>query len=324
MPATIYLLDDGYKYPQPSKQRNILWNKLPSFMNPSRSKYILHLQVKKMPSYLNRTRLVPPHNFQINDTFILGYKCGPTRYVSPSLFLDPSDFCSIALPEEVIPKCCVSFSVYYNESLIPIHTCACGYDRFEINYIDATAPANLFLSDALPIPFENRTNKAIACTRTKHLHYLQPEPCPDFSGASIHWHVKSNHANGWNAKITLFNWGEIDFSNWFVVMQFGKVIPGFETMYSFNGTSLNGSHKTILCRISMAKPERDPRVTGRQEPVIFFTREKTSEINIVVGGKFPTRVFFNGGECTFPVVLPYRAPRISLVTSNWGFCFRFL
>ncbi|KAI3861828.1 hypothetical protein MKW92_041644 [Papaver armeniacum] len=232
---------------------------LPPSMDPSKSISMFQLQVQKMPPFLNRTVLVPPHNFQIKgSTFNPDFKCGSPIFVTPSLFRHPSGLpvnetavaswqivCNIAPAEEATPKCCVSVSAFYNESVIPCQTCACGCNR-PSSTCNANAPANLLPPDALPVPFDNRTDMAIAWARSKHLQYSRPEPCPDFCGVSIHWNLKSNHTNGWSASITVFNWGETNFADWYVAVQFRKAIVGFETMHPFNCTAFNGSDDTIF------------------------------------------------------------------------------
>ena len=32
-------------------------------------------------------------------------------------------------------------------------------------------------------------------------------PCPDNCGISLNWHVNSGYADGWSARVTVFNWG---------------------------------------------------------------------------------------------------------------------
>ncbi|KAI3973254.1 hypothetical protein MKW92_001494 [Papaver armeniacum] len=218
---------------------------LPPSMDPSKS--------------ISMTVLVPPHNFQIEgSTFNPDFKCGSPIFVTPSLFRHPSGLpvnetavaswqivCNIAPAEEATPKCCVSVSAFYNESVIPCQTCACGCNR-PSSTCNANAPANLLPPNALPVPFDNRTDMAIAWARRKHLQYSRPEPCADFCGISIHWHLKSNHSKGWSASITVFNWGETNFADWFVAVQFRKAIVGFETMHPINSTAFNGSDDTIF------------------------------------------------------------------------------
>lgn len=315
---------------------------LPPSMDPSRSTSIFQLQVKKMPPYLNKTDLVPPQNFQINGTLNPDFKCGSPIRVSPSLFPDSSGLpinktavsswqvvCNITQPKDASPKCCVSFSAFYNESVIPCKTCACGCPKNPSSTCSTTAPARLLPSDALLVPFDNRTLKARAWAAIKHLPISEPAPCPDNCGVSINWHVNSDYAKGWSARITLFNWGETNFADWFAAMQFRKAVPGFEKTYSFNGTALNGSENTIFMQglpglnylvgeVDGAKPEKDPRVPGKQQSVISFSKKKTPGLDIVAGDGFPTKVFFNGEECSLPSVLPSSASIISSVKSIWA------
>lgn len=53
-----------------------------------------------------------------------------------------------------------------------------------------------------------------------------------------------------------------------------------------------------------ANPQKDPRVPGKQQSVISFTKKLTTGVNISGGDGFPTKVFFNGEECSLPKVLP--------------------
>ncbi|KAI3943044.1 hypothetical protein MKW92_000054 [Papaver armeniacum] len=318
---------------------------LPPSMDPSKSIPMFQLQVQKMPPFLNRTVLVPPLNFQIKgSTFNPDFKCGSPIFVTPSLFRHPSGLpvnetavaswqivCNIAPAEEATPKCCVSVSAFYNESVIPCQTCACGCNR-PSSTCNANAPANLLPPNALPVPFDNRTDMAIAWARRKHLQYSRPEPCPDFCGISIHWHLKSNHSKGWSASITVFNWGETNFADWFVAVQFRKAIAGFETMHPFNGTAFNGSVDTIFLQgmegsnylageVDGANPARDIRVPGIQQSIISFTvTEKTPR---VARDEFPAKVLFNGAECALPVVFPSGAPRIGWLAGIWVFVLGF-
>ncbi|KAI3960195.1 hypothetical protein MKW98_016919 [Papaver atlanticum] len=285
---------------------------LPPSMDPSRSTSIFQLTVKKMPPYLNRTDLAAPQNFQIKGTPNAHYKCESPGHVTPSLFPDSSGLlvnktavaswqvlCNITQPKDATPKCCVSFSAFYDDSVIPCKTCACGCPKNPSLTCNTTAPARLLPPDALLVPFDNRTEK-------------------DNCGVSINWHVNSDYAKGWSARITLFNWGETSFVDWFVALQFRKAVPGFEKTYSFNGTALNGSDNTIFMHgleglnylvgeVDGSRPEKDPRVPGKQQSVISFSKKNTPGLHITAGDGFPRRVIFNGEECLLPGILPSKA-----------------
>ena len=50
----------------------------------------------------------------------------------------------------------------------------------------------------------------------------------------------------------------------------------------------------------MGKPRKNPRVPGTQQSVLMFTKKTTPGIKVARGDGFPTKVFFNGEECSLP------------------------
>uniref|UniRef100_A0A2P2PK69 Uncharacterized protein MANES_03G201100 n=1 Tax=Rhizophora mucronata TaxID=61149 RepID=A0A2P2PK69_RHIMU len=301
---------------------------LSPLMDPSKSTSVFQMHVYKMPPDLNRSVLVPPQNWKINGTLNPDYQCGPPVRVSPSQFEDPSGLpsnstafaswqvvCNITHPKGVSPKCCVSFSSYYSDSIIPCRTCACGCPSNRARTCNATAPAVLLPSQALLVPYENRTAMAVAWANLKHLTVPNPMPCGDNCGVSINWHVNTDYTRGWSARITLFNWGDTAFADWFTAVQFDKAAPGFQEAYSFNGSSLTDVNNTIfltgrpglnylVAETDGANPQNDLRVPGKQQSVISFTKKNTPGLNVAAGDGFPTKVFFNGEECSLPSRYP--------------------
>ncbi|XP_022723170.1 COBRA-like protein 7 [Durio zibethinus] len=303
---------------------------LPPTMDPSKSSSVFQMQVFKMPPDLNRTELYPPQNWKINGTLNPDYSCGPPVRVSPSQFPDPSGLpsnttavaswqvvCNITQPKGASPKCCVSFSSYYNDSVVPCRTCACGCPSNTALTCITNAPAVLLPPEALLVPFDNRTAMAKAWADLKHLTVPNPMPCGDNCGVSINWHVYTDYSGGWSARITIFNWDETAFPDWFAAVQMDKATPGFQKMYSFNGSTLelNGVNNTIfmqgltglnylVAETDGANPQKDPRVPGKQQTVISFTKKSTPGINVAAGDGFPSKVFFNGEECALPSALP--------------------
>ncbi|PKA52614.1 COBRA-like protein 10 [Apostasia shenzhenica] len=301
---------------------------LPPTMDPSRSKAVFQIQVFKLPPDLNRTALYPPQNWQISGVVNPNYKCGAPIRVSPAEFPDPSGLnsetialaswqiaCNITQHKARTSRCCVSFSAYYNDSAVPCSTCACGCPQ-EDAICDPNAPAMLLPSDALLVPFVNRTAKAMAWAHIKHLPSPQPLPCGDNCGVSINWHLFSDYKTGWTARITLFNWDDYTFRDWFAAVEMGKrVAEGYENVYSFNGTMMNDGNIVFmqgLPGLNYLMPEvdgkrpSDPRVPGKQQSVISF-KKKTPGINIRAGDGFPTKVLFNGEECALPEAIPTSA-----------------
>ncbi|XP_010938333.2 COBRA-like protein 7 [Elaeis guineensis] len=301
---------------------------LPASMDPSQSSSAFQVQVYKMPPDLNRTDLYPPHNWKISgSTLNPDYACGQPIRVSPALFPDPSGLesntsaiaswqvvCNISTPKAAKPKCCVSFSTYYNDSAVPCKTCACGcLANGGGRTCNATAPALLLPPEALLVPFDNRTATALAWAEIKHFNVPRPMPCGDNCGVSINWHINTDYSRGWSARMTLFNWEEVNFADWFVAVEMGKAYDGYEDTYSFNGTKM-GNHTIfmqglpglnyLVAEMDGANPETDPRVPGKQQSVISFTKRTTPGINVAGGDGFPSKVFFNGEECSLPDIIP--------------------
>ncbi|KAK9068369.1 hypothetical protein SSX86_012482 [Deinandra increscens subsp. villosa] len=303
---------------------------LPPTMDPSKSKSAFQLEVFKMPPDINRSELVPPQNFKINGRLNPDYKCGPPVRVSPSKFPDPSGLpgstavsswqvvCNITQAKGSSPRCCVSFSAYFNESIIPCPTCACGCPSSTSSQTcSTTAPALFLPAQALLVPFENRTTLSTAWASIQRRNVPNPLPCGDHCGVSLNWHLLTDYRGGWSARVTLFNWDETSFADWFVAVELDKSAPGFEKAYSFNGSALevNGVNDTIFMQglpglnylvgeVDGNNPKRDPRVPGKQQSVISFTKKLTPGINAAGGDGFPTKVFFNGEECALPRVIP--------------------
>lgn len=303
---------------------------LPPTMDPSKSKSAFQLHVYKMPPDLNRSELIPPQNFKITGRLNPDYKCGAPVRVSPSEFPDPSGLpgatavsswqvvCNITQAKGSSPRCCVSFSAYYNESIIPCPTCACGCPSSRSSRTcSTTAPAMFLPAQAQLVPFENRTLLSTAWASLQHRAVPNPLPCGDNCGVSLNWHLLTDYRGGWTARITLFNWDDTSFADWFVAVEMDKSAPGFEKAYSFNATGLelNGVNDTIFMQgleglnylvgeVDGNNPKKDPRVPGKQQSVISFTKKLTPGIDVAGGDGFPVKVFFNGEECALPRVLP--------------------
>ncbi|KDP28211.1 hypothetical protein JCGZ_13982 [Jatropha curcas] len=316
---------------------------LPPNMDPSKSVSAFQMQVYKMPPDLNRTQLFPPQNWKINGTFSSDFQCGSPVRVTPSQFPDPSGLpskkaavaswqvvCNITHFKEESPKCCVSFSAFFNDSVIPCRACACGCNSNPRKTCNTNEPALLLPPDALLVPFENRTDKALEWADLKRKAVPNPLPCGDNCGVSINWHLMSDYRGGWTARITLFNWGETDLADWFAAVQLDKAVPGFENVYSFNGSVIPSSTNTIfmqglkdfdylVAERDGDNPRKDPRVPGTQQSVISFTKEKTPGINVAGGDGFPTKIFFNGEECALPTVLPSNGHRTNAANRFFSF-----
>ncbi|XP_047313089.1 COBRA-like protein 7 [Impatiens glandulifera] len=309
---------------------------LPSSMDLSRTKSAFLVQVYKMPPYLNRTILNPPQNWRINGTFGSEYyKCASPIRVSPSSFPDSSGLpvessafaswqviCNITKFKSQVPKCCVSFSSFYNTSIIPCNTCACGCSNSKTNgknkVCNASAPAALLPFEALTIPPENRTKYVEIWAKMNRMHLSDPIPCEDNCGININWHLVSDYKGGWTARMTVLNWGELDFHDWFVAADLDTTISRFESAESVNGTALTGdeygivflqdySGKGYLNPVTVRNgrnPRKNFRVPGVIQSMISFSKKTNPGWNLGKGDGFPKKVYFSGEECSIPSFVP--------------------
>nr|XP_043622826.1 COBRA-like protein 7 [Erigeron canadensis] len=299
---------------------------LPPSMDPDKSVSSFVMQVYKMPPDLNRTQLTPPQNWKINGSMNPDYQCGPPVRVSPTRFPNPSGLtsdstavaswqliCNMTRIEPATPKCCVSFSSFFNKSVVPCSTCACGCTNADSCSVDT--PALLLPSNALLVPFENRTKLASDFAKNNDWDLPSPLPCTDNCGVSINWHLLSDFKDGWTARMTIFNWGDTSFADWFAAVELDTSMAGFEEVFSFNGTRLMSSNNTIFVKglpglnyivaeTSGRNPKKDPRIPGSQQSVISFTKKNIPGLNVARGDGFPTKVYFNGLECSIPPILP--------------------
>ncbi|KAE8680203.1 COBRA-like protein 10 [Hibiscus syriacus] len=279
---------------------------LPPLMDPSKARAMFQLRVYKIPPDVSQKVLYPPQKWNITGYLNARYKCGPPIRIDPTEFPESTGLnaktyaiaswqvvCNFTTPEKKKSRCCVSFMAYYSDHAVPCPT----------------------------------TKKARAYATLKHKEVPRKLPCPDNCGVSINWHLNSDHKSGWTARMTLFNWGDLPFVDWFVAVEMRKAYKCFDDVYSFNGTKkLNNVKNTIffqalkgleyLMQEKNGSKASDPRIPGKQQSVISFTKKYTPNINVEKGDGFPSKVYFNGEECALPSSFPSsgHAPRLSITT----------
>ncbi|KAJ9551308.1 hypothetical protein OSB04_015353 [Centaurea solstitialis] len=324
LPPTLKNDDKIGKFPFCCRNGSIL----PKIMNGGESKAMFQMTVFKLPPDLDRTSFYPPRNWKIEGYVSPNYKCTQPIRVDPSEFSDPTGtdatvyamasyqvVCNITRPKPQKAKCCVSFSAYYADSVVPCNTCACGCEDEDTEKCNPMARAVLLPPEAMLVPSANRTKKARAWARVKHIDLPRRLPCPDNCPVSLNWHLDSNFRTGWTARLTIFNWGTHPFEDWFTGLQFKKAFKGFKNVHAFNGTKLPkvGRHGTIFMQglpgtnylIPIQHRRRgEMPVPGKQQSVLSFHKRDTPKIKVTKGDGFPTKVIFNGEECALPKRLP--------------------
>ncbi|CAH8385310.1 unnamed protein product [Eruca vesicaria subsp. sativa] len=108
-------------------------------------------------------------------------------------------------------------------------------------------------------------------------------PYPDNCGISLNWHVNSDYADGWSARVTLFNWEDNAVEDWFAAVGLGTrtTCLGYENVYLFNGIRVPPKNQTIFFQgvrgmnyliglTNGSNPARDPQVPGKMQSVISF------------------------------------------------------
>ncbi|KAK6920767.1 COBRA, plant [Dillenia turbinata] len=212
----------------------------PTTLNETKSMAIFQVQVFKIPPDLNITTIYPPQKWKVVGILNPDDKCGAPIRVVNAKFPDKSGLdatvSAIASWQVVFnftkrksgnSRNCVSFSAYYNQSVI-----LC--DTKDTDQCNPNAKAMLLPSEALLVPFVNRTEKALAWAKMKHFEIPRPLPCGDNCGVSINWHLNSDYSSGWTARMTIFNWKQLNFEVWFATVQIPKAYPGYMKMFTLS------------------------------------------------------------------------------------------
>ncbi|CAM6087856.1 unnamed protein product [Calypogeia fissa] len=304
---------------------------LPDLIDPTKSRSDVQLSVMKLPPHTTIEDIVPPADWSIAE----GYTCSQPVKVSPAE-IDPLELhsssavvswqvtCNATVEPITFPKkCCVSFSAFYNDSLVPCPTCSCGCSAaptlpWNGDSCNPSIDALLLPYQAVLLPPSNRTSLAQQLASIHHRSTPDTLPCPDNCGVAINWHVYSDYTNGWSARITLFNWDPEPVVNWSTSIQLNNAMPGFQDAYSFNNTlvpkadlkEFKGFNNTLFMQgrndyfnnYLIGKDDKDN--PGKLQSVLSFDKKKTPGINVVNGDGFPSRVWFNGEECRIPEYIP--------------------
>lgn len=266
---------------------------------------VASFQVSVGMSGTTNTTVKLPKNFTL-QTPGPGYTCGPAKIVKPSLFAASDGrrktqammtwniSCTYSqFLAQRSPSCCVSFSSFYNETIVPCPTCSCSCrNNGTVGGCYENAPL---------LPVSSGTNTGLVPrVPTPQLHCTD-DMCP----VRIHWHIKQNYQSYWRAKVTVTNrnyaW---NYTHWNIVAQH----PNFRNLtqvFSFTYTGLN-PYGDVINDTAMfwgVKYYNDLLMQageeGNAQSEMLFEKDPTT-FSFKEGWAFPQRLYFNGDACVLP------------------------
>ncbi|XP_073023946.1 COBRA-like protein 4 [Primulina eburnea] len=229
-----------------------------------------------------------------------GYTCGPAKIVPSTVLLTPDGrrktqvlmtwnvTCTYSqLLVSKNPSCCVSFSSFYNETIVPCPTCSCGCHNkkdciMSNSYKLKMAGINTPRKDNMPL---------LQCT-----HHM----CP----IRVHWHVKTNYRDYWRVKMAITNFNyKMNYTQWTLVAQhpnLNNVTQVFSFDYkplvpyqSINDTGMFYGMKFYNDLLMEAGP------LGNVQTEVLLKKDKDT-FTFKHGWGFPRKIYFNGDECQLP------------------------
>ncbi|KDP31374.1 hypothetical protein JCGZ_11750 [Jatropha curcas] len=229
-----------------------------------------------------------------------GYTCGPAKIVPSTVFFTPDNrrktqalmtwnvTCTYSqFLASKNPSCCVSFSSFYNETITPCPSCACGCQNKHNCIMSNSKEAH---KKGINTPKKDNT-PLLQCT-----HHM----CP----VRVHWHVKVNYKDYWRAKLAVTNFNyRLNYTQWTLVVQhpnLNNVTQVFSFDYkplvpyeSINDTGMFYGMKFYNDLLMEAGP------FGNVQSEVLLRKDK-STFTLKQGWAFPRKVYFNGDECKLP------------------------
>ncbi|KAF4382075.1 hypothetical protein F8388_001220 [Cannabis sativa] len=229
-----------------------------------------------------------------------GYTCSQAKIVTPTPFISADGrrktqalmtwnvTCSYSqLLSSKYPKCCVSLSSFYNSTITPCPTCACGCQN-KNKCVESDSKLSSVVGLHTP-----RKDNAPLLQCTQHM-------CP----IRVHWHVKINYKQYWRAKIAITNFDyRYNYTQWTLVAQhpnLNNVTQVFSFNYkpivpfqSKNDSGLFYGMKFFNDVLMEAGPN------GNVQTEIIMEKDLET-FTFREGWAFPRKIYFNGDECMMP------------------------
>jgi hypothetical protein len=248
-----------------------------------------------------------------------GYTCGKATQVPNTKFLSSDGrrttqafmtwnvTCSYTQSQaSKAPTCCVSFSAFYNETIVPCTQCACDCPPnttqpiLTQNGVDTNNQRCINRFDPhLPLTLNATKNNNLQSS--PDMLFCTNDMCP----VKVHWHIKLNYQEYWRVKITITN---RDITRNYTLWNLVVMHPNFQNFteaFSFSYKPLNpfGLHavnnsaifwgvKFYNDMLMQAGPD------GNVQSEILFRKDNL--FSLANGWGFPQHVLFNGDECVLP------------------------
>ncbi|XP_054789914.1 COBRA-like protein 6 [Prosopis cineraria] len=253
------------------------------------------------PSVPNTNNLTMPTNFSLG---IPGYSCSDPFQVPPSKFTTDGRRWTQVLEtwnvtciysqflSSSAPKCCVSLSAFYSDTIVPCPKCSCNCQGLPGAYcVNSSSDKTPSL---LKLPQDDSTQETQPVVRcSQHM-------CP----IRIHWHVKQSYTKYWRVKITITNYNFVkNYSQWNLVLLHPN-LQSLTQVFSFNYHPL-GIFGEINDTVMFwgIKYYNDMLLTHGENGNVQteMLLHKDDGIFTFNGGwGFPRTVLFNGDECVMP------------------------
>ncbi|XP_066378624.1 COBRA-like protein 5 [Miscanthus floridulus] len=235
-----------------------------------------------------------------------GYTCGPATIVPSTVYWTPDHrrrtqalmtwtvTCTYSQQlASKYPSCCVSFSSFYNDTIVPCARCACGCGHGG----HAGPGGGCIEGDS-----KRALSPGVNTPRKDGQALLQctPHLCP----IRVHWHVKLNYKDYWRAKIAITNFNyRMNYTQWTLVAQhpnLDNVTEVFSFQYkpllpygSINDTGMFYGLKFYNDLLMEAGP------FGNVQSEVLM-RKDARTFTFSQGWAFPRKIYFNGDECKMP------------------------
>ncbi|OEL21970.1 COBRA-like protein 5 [Dichanthelium oligosanthes] len=257
-----------------------------------------------------------------------GYTCGPAKVVPSTVYFTPDRrrktqalmtwtvTCTYSQQlASKYPSCCVSFSSFYNDTIVPCARCSCGCGH------GGHSPGGCIAGDS-----KRALSPGVNTPRKDGQALLQctPHMCP----IRVHWHVKLNYKDYWRAKIAITNFNyRMNYTQWTLVAQhpnLDNITEVFSFQYkpilpygTINDTGMFYGLKFYNDLLMEAGP------FGNVQSEVLM-RKDANTFTFSQGWAFPRKIYFNGDECKMPPpdsypylpnAAPVAAPRSGMIAA---------